>query len=187
MPQCIHRKRDLLFEQLKINTGSPIRDKPPCIDRIGGTVGLNATPDSDIINLCFGILLASKFQPKITNRLFFVATRQHPGFQHPGLLACRIDTTGFAGQQERQQHIHRRRLTRAVNTTQQQPPVPKAEDFVFVLINISDAGTTELPARRKGHGLVTYCPTLMLPPIPDQLTSSDRYIVTPLLTNSHAS
>ena len=115
------------------------RDEPPGRDRVRLPAGLDAAAAGEVL------APALELDPQVADRLGVVAPAEHPRLEDPALLAGRVDAALAGGEQERQQHVHRRRLARTVHAAQQQPPAPEMQHLVLVLVDVDDACAVQPP------------------------------------------
>jgi len=139
-PQAVGGERDVAAsEQAEVDTGALRGDEPPGGDGVGLPVGLDAAAAGEVL------AAALELDPQVADRLRVVTPAEHPRLQDPDLLAGRVDPPRPGGEQERQQHVHRRGLARAVHATQQQPPAAEVQHLVLVLVHVHDAGPVQPP------------------------------------------
>jgi len=141
--QRVGRQGHAALDQVQVHTRPAGRDEPPGVHRIGRAVGLDAAAADE------ELAVALELDPQVADRLGVVATAEHPALEDAALLAGGVDSPLPGGQQERQQHVHRRRLARAVDATQQQTPAAEVQHLVLVLVDVDDAGAVQAPAGRR--------------------------------------
>ena len=155
-PQGVHAEWNPVLDQGQINPRATVGDEPPGAHPLGGTIGPDPAPADQVLRLAPGAFVAGaltsgagELDPQVPRRLGVVSPGEHPGAQHRGLLAGRVDATGVGVQQERQQHVHGGGLARAVDPSQQQPPASEVQGLVAVLVHVDDAGAMQHPT--VGH------------------------------------
>ena len=128
---------------MKVDPGPSGRDEPPRRGFRRRLVRPDPTAAHEVL------AAALELEPQVADWLLLLATGQHPRPQYTGLLAGSIDAPDVRLQEERQQHVHRRRLARAVHAAKQQTPSRERQHLVAVLIDVDDARSAEFPA--LGH------------------------------------
>ena len=135
-------------DQTEVHAGALGSDEPPGCDGVGRPVGLDAAAAGEVL------APALELDPQVADRLGVVTPAEHPRLEDPRLLAGRVDLPLPGGQQERQQHVHRRRLARAVHAAQQQPPAAEVQHLVLVLVDVDDPGPVQPPPLGRLPGRV---------------------------------
>ncbi len=64
------------------------------------------------------------------------------------MLAGRVDATSVGIEEERKEHVDRRRFAGAVDPAQEQPTTGEVQGLVGVLVHVGDTGPIEPPAKR---------------------------------------
>ena len=119
---------------------------------LGRRAGAYAATADEVAKLARLVFDAFELDPEVADRVRFLPARQHPRAQHAGLLTRRIDPPDVGLDQERQQHVHRRRLARSVDTTQEQPSTGEVDRLVAVLVDVQDPGTMKMPTADHSRG-----------------------------------
>ncbi len=129
--------------KVEVDPGSTLGDEPPVVDRVRGAACLDAAAEREVI------LTVRNFEPQIAGRLGLVSPGEHPRSQHPGLFARSVDPADIGIEEEREQHVHRRRFAGPVHAAKQQTPSRERQHLVAVLVDVDDARSAEFPA--LGH------------------------------------
>lgn len=126
-------------DEAQVNTGAAPGHEPPRGDAVRAAVRPYPASHHEVP------IAISELDPEVALGLLLVPAREHPGPKHTRLLPGGIDAPCVSLQQERQQHVHRRRLAGTVHTTEQQTPTAELQGLIRVLVDVDDSCSLESP------------------------------------------
>lgn len=148
--QPVGRQRNLPLGERELDLRAARGGEPPGGDPVGVPPGADPASDGAVAALARDVGIgAAELDPQVAGALRLVCVGEHPGLEDAGLLTGGVDAAGVGLEQERQQHVHRRRLAGAVDAAQQQPAAREVQRLVLVLVDVEYPGARRLPTVRR--------------------------------------